>query len=107
MFIPIVRSLFGAYACPDSMPDAPDVENCYENEHWIYMAFSAMCLFVFIPLCVRLAIVDGALGRICVYYFKNWTQDKPDISRIHGMSRSDMKLNQVMLMVCSYNFKSS
>ena len=81
LFIPIVRTLLNVFRCVQEPGDATHVLQadpsfvCWDTDHDVYMAFSALCLLLFFVLSARmlrvLSEVRGASSLFSLHDYLN------------------------------------
>ena len=69
----------------------PTIE-CWDTVHICHLVILIIILIFYLPLCYRMATVDGDLGKVAFYWWKTWKFDKSDTRNIHTLSKRDVIL---------------
>ncbi|KAH3743898.1 Rac1 protein [Pelomyxa schiedti] len=107
-FIPACRSLIEVFHCySDNMEDNngsdgvtgyPDMD-CWGSIHSALFALSCLTILPYFLSALRMSYVDGGLDRVAVYLWKDWSQDKPDVTYTNVFSRQSQKFNRPLLVI--------
>jgi hypothetical protein len=85
LFIPVYRILLQAYHCRrgdgDTLRLVPDPSvGCWAGTHIIYVVCASVALALFTLTSLRLVPVLGRLADTAVFFWFDWSFDKPDTS---------------------------
>lgn len=52
---------------------------CWSAKHCGLFCLACVSIVPYFILSLRMSYVDGSLERVAVYFWKDWSQDKPDV----------------------------
>src|SRR5690554_912153 len=63
---------------------------CWDLRHICHLAVVVIILIFYLPLCYRMATVDGDLSKVAFYWWKTWKFDKSDTRNLHALSKREV-----------------
>lgn len=92
LLVPFNRSMISVYNCETPVNSTVSVVvednsiECWEPYHAVLCVFSGVCLALFLFMSLRLVFVNSELSRAAVYFWTNWTFDRPSVGHVHLLS---------------------
>eukprot|EP00727_Mastigamoeba_balamuthi_P014156 m51a1_g9363 putative rac1 protein (1067) ;mRNA; f:169740-175413 len=100
VFIPAISTVVSVFHCyGDYLPSSNDEIPCWRRSHWGMVVVALVVLASYLPLALRLSHVDGLLTRAAIYFWKDWSQDTPDLRKLSSMSRDNTKTNRFLMAI--------